>query len=86
MAFDRIVVGLGNPGPKYDGTRHNIGFTLVERLALRNGIRLAKKRHDCLVGEGRLYGERALLALPETYMNLSGLAVRRILEFTGTPA
>ena len=84
MAFDRVVVGLGNPGPKYDGTRHNIGFVFVRRLAGRNGIHLSRRRHDCLIGEGRLNGERALLALPEPYMNLSGLPVKKILDFTGS--
>lgn len=85
MAFDRVVVGLGNPGPKYDGTRHNIGFEVVRSLAGQHGVILAKKRHDCLCGEGRVHGERALLALPESYMNRSGQPVKKLLDFTGTP-
>jgi len=83
MAFDRIVVGLGNPGPRYARTRHNAGFLAVEALAAAAGILLRQQRHGALVGEGRIGGRRCLLALPQTFMNRSGESVRRILDFTG---
>ena len=82
MAFDRIIVGLGNPGPKYTGTRHNIGAFLVERLSTRSGIEISRVRHDARIGDGFLHGQKTLLALPDTFMNLSGRPVRRILGFT----
>ena len=85
MPFDRIVVGLGNPGPKYAGTRHNIGAFLVERLSARSGIDISRVRHDARVGDGFLHGRKTLLAIPESFMNLSGQPVRKILGFTGTP-
>ena len=84
MAIDHVLVGLGNPGPRYARTRHNAGFLLLERLAAENRIDLARERHGALVGEGRVAGRRCLLALPQGYMNRSGEPVRRILAFTGT--
>lgn len=85
MAFDRVIVGLGNPGPRYERTRHNAGFEAVARLAAAHGIALRQQRHRALVGDGRLGGRHCLLALPQTFMNLSGESVRRILDFTSTP-
>ena len=68
-----LVVGLGNPGPEYDGTRHNVGFVVVDALAGRLGARFsAHKRSGADVAEGRLAGRRAVLAKPRGYMNLSG--------------
>lgn len=86
MAFDSVLVGLGNPGTRYERTRHNAGFLLVERLAAAHGIDLGRERHGSRVGEGRIAGRRCLLAQPQTFMNRSGEAVRRILSFTGTDA
>lgn len=83
MAIDSVLVGLGNPGPRYERTRHNAGFLLLERLAAANGIDLARERHGARVGEGRIAGKRCLLALPQTFMNRSGDPVRRLLAFTG---
>ncbi|HYW72077.1 MAG TPA: aminoacyl-tRNA hydrolase [Pyrinomonadaceae bacterium] len=70
-----LIVGLGNPGAEYERTRHNLGFMLIDKLAAEAGI--AVKRNECrsLVGNAVIEGERALLAKPQTYMNLSGEAV-----------
>ncbi|MDD8025248.1 MAG: aminoacyl-tRNA hydrolase [Acidobacteriota bacterium] len=72
------VVGLGNPGRRYEGTRHNAGFLLVKRAAEAWDVRLKKNRFLAKAGEGRLGGERVLLALPQTYMNESGQSVKAI--------
>lgn len=73
-----IVVGLGNPGRKYSGTRHNVGFLLVERLARRWKAKIKKKKFLSRVADFRRNGESLMLALPQTYMNQSGLAVKEI--------
>jgi PTH1 family peptidyl-tRNA hydrolase len=84
MAFDSVLVGLGNPGARYERTRHNAGFLLIERLAVAHGIDLGRERHGARVGEGRIAGRRCVLAQPQTFMNRSGEAVRRILSFAGS--
>lgn len=71
----KLIVGLGNPGSRYEGTRHNIGFEVVQRLAERHRIPLRRREFSSLVGTGRIEGQDVLLALPMTYMNLSGEAV-----------
>ncbi|MDR3242363.1 MAG: aminoacyl-tRNA hydrolase [Clostridiales Family XIII bacterium] len=76
-----VIVGLGNPGARYKNTRHNIGFVIVDRLAEKNGIRIEKKKWLALVGEGFISGRKALLVKPQTYMNLSGESVARIMNF-----
>jgi len=83
MAIDTIIVGLGNPGPQYERTRHNAGFLLVGELAAAHDIRLSQQRHGARVGDGGIGARRCLLALPQTYMNRSGDSVRRMLSFTG---
>jgi PTH1 family peptidyl-tRNA hydrolase len=80
-----LVVGLGNPGPRYDGTRHNIGRDAVEILARRHGLRLGETRAKARFGTGRLAGERVALATPLTYMNLSGDAVAPLARFFKVP-
>jgi peptidyl-tRNA hydrolase, PTH1 family len=73
---DLLVVGLGNPGAEYAGTRHNVGFDVVELLARRHGGRLRRQRRErSLVDEIRLGAQRVALAEPQTYMNDSGQAV-----------
>jgi PTH1 family peptidyl-tRNA hydrolase len=72
------VVGLGNPGRRYAGTRHNAGFLLVERAAEAWDVRLKKNRFLAKTGEGRRGGERVLLALPQTFMNDSGQSAKAI--------
>lgn len=71
----KLVAGLGNPGPKYAATRHNVGFMVVERLAQEAGIALKKHGHQGIYGVGRVGGEEVALLLPQTYMNLSGASV-----------
>jgi len=70
-----LVVGLGNPDSEYRNTRHNVGFAVVKALAKDLGIKLDEDRHLSLVGRGRIAGSPVILALPQTYMNLSGKAV-----------
>jgi PTH1 family peptidyl-tRNA hydrolase len=72
---DLLVVGLGNPGTEFAGTRHNVGAEVVERLARRHGARLKKGKERALVDEVRVDGKRLALAIPLTYMNDSGQAV-----------
>lgn len=80
-----LFVGLGNPGLQYERTRHNVGFWAVETLAQRWGIRLDKNRDRAKVGEGRVEGQRVVLALPQTYMNDSGRSVAPLSQWYKTP-
>ncbi len=76
-----VIAGLGNPGDKFHGTRHNIGFYVLDRLAEEQGIPIYKKRHKAILGEGRIGTERVLLVKPQTYMNLSGQSLLDIRNF-----
>jgi PTH1 family peptidyl-tRNA hydrolase len=76
----RLIVGLGNPGPEYQWTPHNLGFLAVDELANRGGIRVERPEAKALVGFAKLAGEEVILAKPQTYMNLSGISVRELLE------
>ncbi len=76
----RLIVGLGNPGRRYEHTPHNLGFMLIDRLADRHGIRVKRRESGALVGVGEVAGARVLLAKPQTYMNLSGDSVRALLQ------
>ena len=78
-----LVVGLGNPGAEYENTPHNLGFRVVDRLAGDNAIRVARKESFSRVGLGTIRGRRVALAQPQTFMNLSGPAVRGLLERYG---
>lgn len=78
MAVDLLVVGLGNPGDEYARTRHNVGAEVVEILAARHGGRLRKAKERARAAEVRIEGRRVALAVPLTYMNESGLAVRAL--------
>jgi PTH1 family peptidyl-tRNA hydrolase len=81
-----LVVGLGNPGPDYAETRHNIGFRVVELLAARaGGGRFGKHRTNADVLEARLAGRRVVLAKPRTYMNVSGGPVAGLLRYFSVP-
>jgi peptidyl-tRNA hydrolase, PTH1 family len=71
----KLVVGLGNPGSRYERTRHNVGFGVVERLAERHGVAVKDKRFNARIGRGQIVGEQVLLARPQTWMNLSGDSV-----------
>lgn len=77
----KLIVGLGNPGRKYDGTRHNVGFDVIAELARRNSTSAPRTAFDALIAEAVIGSERVLLAAPQTYMNLSGRPVRQILDF-----
>lgn len=77
----KIIVGLGNPGRKYQGTRHNVGFEVVEELARRHGSQAAKNRFQAEVLEARLGGEKVLLVEPQTFMNLSGRSVKAVVDY-----
>jgi PTH1 family peptidyl-tRNA hydrolase len=80
------VVGLGNPGPDYAETRHNVGFRVVELLAARaGGGRFSKHRTNADVLEGRLAGRRVVFAKPRTYMNVSGAAVAGLAKYFSVP-
>src|ERR1700692_2282380 len=76
----RLIVGLGNPDPEYQWTPHNLGFMAIDELANLCGIRVSRPEGKALVGRGKLVGEEVLLAKPQTYMNLSGISVRELLE------
>ena len=77
----KVIVGLGNPGPKYQGTRHNIGFEVVDYLAVAPGVNPPRSRFQSLIAETKSGDEPLLLVKPETFMNLSGRAGRAILAF-----
>ena len=79
----KLIVGLGNPGPQYELTPHNMGFLAVDLLAEEMGTQIANRRCKSLTGKGQLAGHDVLLAKPETYMNLSGNAVRELVSECG---
>ena len=76
----RLIVGLGNPGPEYQWTPHNLGFLAVDEIANRASIRVERPEGKALVGLGKVAGQEVILAKPQTYMNLSGISVRDLLE------
>lgn len=76
-----VIVGLGNPGRKYEHTRHNVGFDVVNILAQKYNITMARTRCKAVVGEGTIRGQRAVLALPQTFMNLSGESVVQLINW-----
>ncbi|MFR2518374.1 aminoacyl-tRNA hydrolase [Peptostreptococcus stomatis] len=76
-----IIVGLGNPGKKYEHTRHNAGFDVLDILAEEYGIKIDKIKHKALIGEGRIGSEKVVLVKPQTYMNLSGESVQSVFQF-----
>ena len=75
-----IIAGLGNPDEKYQGTRHNVGFDVVDRLAEKYQIAVDTKKHRALIGKGVIEGQKVLLVKPQTYMNLSGESIRSVGE------
>jgi PTH1 family peptidyl-tRNA hydrolase len=77
----KVVVGLGNPGGKYDGTRHNVGFAVVDGLAEAPGAGRPQSRFQASVAELNEGGQKVLLVKPETFMNLSGRSVRQIMDY-----
>ena len=76
-----LIVGLGNPGREYVGTRHNIGFEVIDALCSKHDIKLSKEKFRAVFGDGIIAGEKVIVAKPQTYMNLSGESVREIADW-----
>ena len=76
-----VIAGLGNPGKKYENTRHNMGFITIDQLAEKHNIKVDKLKFKALVGEGRIAGQKVMLVKPQTYMNLSGESIREVMNF-----
>jgi PTH1 family peptidyl-tRNA hydrolase len=81
-----LIAGLGNPGRKYRGNRHNIGFMVVDQLATANGIQSSKVQNKAIVGDGRVANRHVILAKPQTYMNSSGEAIGPLVNFYKIPS
>lgn len=77
----KVIVGLGNPTDKYAGTRHNMGFSVITQLSDIYNINMNEKKHKAVIGKGVIEGEKVILVMPMTFMNLSGESVRDILNF-----
>jgi len=80
-----LIVGLGNPGMRFEGTRHNIGFVVVNELAVRNGLRFSGKQGNAEIAKGTIEGQPVILTKPLTYMNNSGQAVGGLARFFKIP-
>lgn len=80
-----LIAGLGNPGTKYDMTRHNIGFHTIDCIADKLGVKVKKLKYKALYGEGEINGEKVLLVKPQTYMNLSGESIVDFVRFYKIP-
>lgn len=76
-----VIAGLGNPRKEYENTRHNIGFSVIDMLAEKHGIRVNEAKHKGLIGKGFINGEKVILVKPLTYMNLSGECIREVLDY-----
>lgn len=77
----KIIVGLGNPEERFVGTRHNIGFDVIDRLSAETGISVNTSKFKALVGTGMIGGEKCILVKPQTYMNSSGDSVKLVVDF-----
>lgn len=77
----KLLVGLGNPGPKYDRTRHNAGFLIIDKLAEDHKITWEKRQFDGIVARGKIFNEDTYLLKPQTFMNISGRSVAAMLNF-----
>lgn len=80
-----LIIGLGNPGGRYDGTRHNVGFEVVDLLARTYNIPVTKIKHKAVIGEGRIGNHKVILVKPQTFMNLSGESVQSLMAYYDTP-
>ncbi len=80
-----IIAGLGNPGKKYTGTRHNVGFAALDKLAGQMGVDVKRSKFDSLYGTGTLGGRQVMLLKPQTFMNLSGQSLLKAAEFYKIP-
>lgn len=81
----KVVVGLGNPGKRYEDTRHNVGFAVIDLLAKGPDVGPFVSRFDAALAERRSNAEKILLVKPQTFMNLSGQAVRQVMDFYQVP-
>lgn len=77
----KLIVGLGNPGLRYNLSRHNIGFISIDRFALDHDIAISNKGFNAFFGKGKLVSADVLLAKPQTYMNLSGISVKQLVDY-----
>ena len=80
-----IIAGLGNPTKEYEGTRHNVGFDVIDRLSERYNIDVTMEKHRALIGKGMIAGQKVILVKPQTYMNLSGNSVVKAASFYKIP-
>lgn len=80
-----VIVGLGNPGEKYAGTRHNIGFDVIDFYAQNKNIEIKRQKYKALIGEGFIENQKVLLVKPQTYMNRSGESVGDIVNYYKLP-
>lgn len=76
-----IIVGLGNPGKEYAGTRHNVGFQMIDKIADENNINMIENKHKALIGKGYIDGQKVILVKPQTFMNLSGESIRTVIDY-----
>ncbi len=76
-----IIAGLGNPDRQYEGTRHNAGFDVIDRIADKYNIAVDARKHRALIGKGIIEGQKVILAKPQTYMNLSGESIRSLTDY-----
>ncbi len=76
-----IIVGLGNPSSRYEGTRHNIGFDVIDRISEEYHIPVDTRKYRALIGKGVIDGTKVILAKPQTFMNLSGESVRELVDY-----
>lgn len=76
-----IIIGLGNPTAQYEGTRHNVGFDVIDRLGEKYNIAVDTKKHKAYIGKGMIDGQKVILVKPQTYMNLSGESVRELVDY-----
>lgn len=77
----KCIIGLGNIGKEYEDTRHNTGFIILDKFANKNNITISKKMKKSIIGEGNILGQKVVLVKPTTYMNLSGEALREIIDW-----
>ncbi len=76
-----IIAGLGNPDRQYEGTRHNVGFDVIDRLSDKYDVAVDTKKNRALIGKGIIEGQKVILAKPQTYMNLSGESIRGLVDY-----
>ena len=76
-----LIIGLGNPSGEYEGTRHNAGFEVIDRLAEKYNIDVSTRKHRAFIGKGMIGAQKVILAKPQTFMNLSGESVRSLLDY-----